>query len=72
MTETKKAIVSIEFDNERAAECFIAWLSGVGEQDYWEWQREREARAQFGAITATTFTYEGLQVQATCGRLDAP
>jgi hypothetical protein len=54
----KKTIISIEFDNKKAAHHFASWLCGAGEQDYWQWQECREEEED-GNITATSFHYHG-------------
>jgi hypothetical protein len=71
--------VTIEFANNKAAEHFLSWLCGQGEQDYWNWMACREEEEQ-GQITATGFDYWGgtncgaefgkHPVKTTCGRLD--
>lgn len=43
--------LKIEFENEKAAEHFTKWLSGQGEQDYWNWMHYREVEEE-GDITA--------------------
>lgn len=71
--------VTIKFDNEAAAEHFLHWLCGQGEQDYWLWMEYREQEEK-GDITATGFDYWGgtksgkefgkHPVIASCSRLD--
>ncbi len=64
--------IKIRFENERAAELFLSWMSGLGEQDYWEWMKDREEEEE-GPITGLRFDYhnpgEGV-VTVQCGRLD--
>ncbi len=67
---TVKRSVRIEFDNNDAAEHFLSWLSGSGEQMYWEWMKSRE-QEEDGDITALKFDYtNGLIVKTKCGRQD--
>lgn len=64
--------VKIEFINHDAARYFINWLSGQGEQDYWEWMQYREEESDEEAMTATQFGYSSdeLTVTTICSRLD--
>jgi hypothetical protein len=55
----KKATITIEFDNKKAAIGFAEWLCGSGEQDYWNYQECREEDEPKGNITATIFHYHG-------------
>lgn len=68
--------VEIDFANAEAAEHFVSWLCGSGEQQYWQWMEYRE-REEDGDITALIFDYHsangkkfGTKVLTTCGRLD--
>lgn len=57
---TKKAKtteVKIQFANKRAAEHFMKWLCGSGEQDYWAWMEYRE-KNEGGNITAIDLDYD--------------
>jgi len=75
----KKKTIKIEFDNEEAADHFLSWLCGSGEQSYWEWMEYREQEKD-GDITAISFDYHGgtnkgsefgkHPIIARCGRLD--
>lgn len=40
--QKKKTTLSIEFDNQKALEHFVTWLSLSGEKDYYIWMLERE------------------------------
>lgn len=66
-----KKTVQIEFANEQAAQHFMDWLSGQGEQSYWIWMEYREEEEE-GSITATSFEYddEKFLIKTKCGRLD--
>lgn len=68
-TETETTKVEINFENLAAAQQFVDWLNGQGEQDYWTWMEYRE-QEESGKITATRFIYNDLQVDTKCGRLD--
>jgi hypothetical protein len=76
MAKPTGADVVIKFGNQKAAEHFLAWLDGQGEQDYWEWMKYRE-KEEPGPITATQLNYHdvrqgrNLVVIAKCGRLDS-
>jgi len=63
--------VVFEFDNEEAAYHFQLWLSGQGEQMYWEYMEYREQESS-GDITALRFKYHTYDesVKAECGRMD--
>ena len=73
--------ITFVFGNDSAAEHFLSWLCGQGEQEYWEWMRTREEE-EGGPITAVGFDYHGgtdegsefgkHPIVATCGRLDGP
>lgn len=52
----KSKTVTIEFDTERAAEHFVKWLDGQGEQNYWDWMVCQE-ESEDGNITAKSFDY---------------
>jgi len=73
----KKVTVEIEFDDDVVANHFLQWLSGSGEQEYWQWMECREEREK-GKITAVAFDYHtpngskkfGPRVSTTSGRLD--
>jgi hypothetical protein len=78
--ETPKHAVKINFDNEKAAMHFLAWLCESGEQKYyWDWMRCREEDEEEGNITAFEFDYfrggkrfgKDLEIDAECGRIDA-
>jgi len=72
-----KPIVKIIFDNVNAADHYLHWLCGQGEQDYWLWMEYRE-QEEDGDITATRFDYfngtktfaKDLTILARCSRLD--
>ena len=66
-----KENVTINFDNEIAAKHFMSWLSGQGEQDYWEWMMCRE-QEEDGNITAVSFNYNFYkgEVDTDTSRLD--
>ena len=51
----KPSIISISFDNKNAAEGFMEWLCGDGEQMYWEWMKFREQEDFSKNLTALTF-----------------
>lgn len=71
--------VKIIFDNDEAAKHFLSWLSGSGEQSYWDWMSVREQEEK-GPITALRFDYWGgtkdgaefgkHPVATKCGRVD--
>lgn len=67
--------LKINFENQKALEHFAAWLSGSGEQDYWEWMEYREKEEE-GDITAVDFDYHVAEflsentIFTECGRLD--
>ncbi len=71
--------VKFIFDNDEAAQHFISWLSGQGEQSYWDWMSIREEEEN-GPITAVKIDYHGgtrdgeqfgqHPIVCTCGRLD--
>lgn len=64
-----KHTLTIEFDNEEAAEHFASWLCESGEQSYWDWMEVREEEED-GDITAVSFDYcGGTKIVAACGRL---
>jgi len=48
--------LKIQFANEKALKHFAGWLSGAGEQDYWQWMEYREQEEK-GDITALNFKY---------------
>jgi len=61
---TTKAKITFEFEGEQAAlaaELFVAWLSEVGEQDYWQWMKYRERPEEYptGDITASFLYHDG-------------
>lgn len=70
--------VQIHFANQAAAEHFIHWLAGSGEQAYWQWMECREEEEK-GNITAFRFNYwhdqtqfaNNLEIHTECGRIDA-
>lgn len=66
-------IVKVRFNNDKAGQMFISWLSQSGENDYWEYMKSMELEEK-GHITATKFTYSlnQLTVNTECGRLDEP
>lgn len=47
--------VTIEFANNKAAEHFLSWLCGQGEQDYWNWMACREEEEQGQVIAVWCF-----------------
>lgn len=51
-----KQNITIQFENEKAAQHFAHWLDGQGEQDYWTWMECRE-QEEDGDITAKRFVY---------------
>ena len=66
--------VTFEFSNDKAAQHFVGWLSGQGEQDYWQWMEYREYE-ESGDITALAFNCYGkdkdkFYIPTECGRLD--
>lgn len=64
--------ITIEFDNEEAADHFMGWLWGQGEQDYWLWMEYREREEKTGNITARSFNQvEGRNYKAPCHRMDS-
>lgn len=75
--KTGSVKVEIDFANPEAAEHFVSWLCGSGEQQYWQWMEYREQEEEEGDITALNFDYHsangkkfGLKVLTTCGRMD--
>ena len=50
----KKTTVRIEFATEEAADHFLSWFCGSGEQAYWDWMQYREEEED-GNITAVRF-----------------
>jgi len=54
----KKAILKIEFDNQKILEHFAIWLCEAGEQDYFNWMEFRESEEE-GDITVIEFNYHG-------------
>jgi len=58
-------------EERAAAEHFISWLCGQGEQDYWQWMETREGEED-GNITITNFKYDYKNNSAECelGRLE--
>lgn len=48
--------LTIEFCNQETLKHFAIWLSGQGEQNYWDWMECREAE-ESGDITALKFIY---------------
>ena len=73
MKKIKPTTATISFSSPEAAEHFLHWLCGAGEQDYWEWMRCREEEEE-GPITALNFDYDWENNSATgnCGRWDDP
>ena len=72
----KKTTVRIDFATEEAADHFLSWFCGSGEQAYWDWMQYREEE-EGGNITAVRFDYHkpnggefGPKVATTLGRLD--
>ena len=53
----------IDFGSDRAVDHFVRWMSGAGEQHYWDWMEFRELEEQ-GPITATKFDYGGYKPTA--------
>ena len=52
----KPTTVSIEFATAKAADHFLEWLCGSGEQAYWECMTYRQEKEK-GPITAVDFDY---------------
>jgi hypothetical protein len=81
MKKKPSSTVEIKFDNPEAAEHFISWLCGSGEQHYWDWMLCREDEED-GDITAVRFDYNGGTTKASefgknpiiaeCSRLTKP
>lgn len=67
--------LTFEFDNPQAAQHFIDWLWGVGEQSYWLWMEYRE-QEEDGDITGRDFdigeTLKNGDIirRVPCGRMD--
>lgn len=55
----------------KAAEHFMQWLCGQGEQDYWLWMECREMEEP-GDITVTRFNYKGGIATGELERLSGP
>lgn len=69
----KTSELTLKFENQKAAEHFLVWLSEAGEQDYWNYMECREEEEE-GLITGTQFNYHepgGGIVIIKCGRLDS-
>lgn len=67
---SNKTILSFEFESDAAAQHFKDWLSGAGEQGYWDWMECREDEEP-GPITGTSFDYwSGNTISVKCGRLE--
>lgn len=66
----KTSQLTFSFDNPRALQHFWIWLCESGEQEYWEWMRERE-NDEDDDITGLEFDY-GMadvgKVVVRCGR----
>lgn len=70
--------VKFIFNNAKAADHFLAWLSGSGEQSYWDWMEYREQDEEKGNITVLEFDYwqndqKGFgkgDIVCKCGRLN--
>lgn len=64
--------VKIKFETNEAAHHFLTWLSEMGEQEYWEWMRHREAEEPEGDLTVLQFDYDfdKYLVKTLLGRLD--
>ncbi len=63
--------VEFMFDNQLAAEMFISWMCESGEQDYWNWQQNREMDDDTPDITGLNFNYSnGSKIVVKCGRFD--
>lgn len=62
--------LKIVFSNKEAAEHFMSWLDGQGEQNYWTWMEYRE-QEEDGPITAIRFSYDKrkLEITTDCGRI---
>ncbi len=67
---TSNGIVTIDLGSQKAAQHFIKWLCGQGEQDYWIWMECREIE-ETGDITAVNFQYdyENATAKGDMGRL---
>ena len=63
--------VTFRFGNRRAAELFMDWMSGLGEQHYWTDMDIREEEEE-GPIIAQSFyyNYECNLVTTECSRND--
>ena len=69
----------IDFGSDKVADHFIRWLSGAGEQDYWNWMEYREMEEQ-GTIPMTAIRFDYCEyrpgtdgswhIKTTNGRLD--
>jgi hypothetical protein len=67
---SKKVKIEVTGDN-KAAEHFLSWLCGQGEQDYWLWMEYRE-QEEDGDITITSFKYDFStgEIVGNLGRMD--
>ncbi len=66
----KASQLTFVFENPRALHHFWVWLCESGEQQYWEWMREREGDED-GDITGLSFDYgkaDAGKVVVKCGR----
>jgi hypothetical protein len=70
MTESKSTEVKIQFASKHAAEHFMEWLCGSGEQEYWNWMEYREDEED-GDITAIELDYDFKKhtITTTLGRI---
>lgn len=57
MKSPEHSTVTLVFDHPEAAKHFQSWLSGAGEQDYWEWMSCQDM-AYSAPLTATRFHYQ--------------
>lgn len=57
-SKNKKTEIKFIFDNEKAAELFLGWLSNSGEQQYWE-AMECVEDGEKGNVTVVDFDYWG-------------
>lgn len=62
--------VKIKFSSRKAAEHFMKFLDGHGEQTYWDWMSEQEY-SDSDSITAVRLNYDfkNLEINTELGRL---
>lgn len=66
----KTTSLTLNFSNSEAMGHFWRWLSGSGEQQYWEWMKDAESLEE-GDITGLEFDYRRADkgsVVVRCGR----